>query len=358
MAAKPQADPNTKSYTDLNPIPEKSATATIVAENREAEFAAFEKVADAHGVEKEDKRVPPEQIWLKPKADDKPRNSDGKFAPKAEVKAEEAAPVEEQDVEADDTDYERAHAALIRSGFRRKELESMDRGEILKRGLKRAKALDADDEAHRTVKGIRTQPTDPKAAEQTSTSAKTPEVPQFDVSTVVGPLSKSLGLDDEGASTLREGFNQFAQMIGQNAVAPLAKKLASFEQAQTAKTEREFGEMMSSARAEVGKNIPDLSDPDTFDSVVEEMKILGPSKIYAQHATPRERFVACMKDACQRLKLTIEEPSAQQVQADAEAKSQRRYSRSTVSDRTKAPAVTPKEKEWQAFNDVADKHGL
>lgn len=290
----------------------------------------------------------PEKFWMEGR---KPaRSEDGKFAA-APVKEAEPAPAAEAAAEVDEDRMESARAALRAYGFRKKELDVLTNEEILKKGDRLAKRKEADDEAHRLAKlwreaqkaaGIEGQP------KRDSQPAKV-EVPKPDLT----KLRAALSLDDEGAKTLEETFEQFAKMVSDSTVAPLRSELESFKKAQADAQQSQQMEMLVAVQAEVGKSFPDLLDPATFEDVTKEAVAISGSKRFERYANPRERAAACYRVACQNLELESVESDSK-----SEDRSIRRDARSTVSDRSRPAPTTPKEVDRHRFNDIAAKYGL
>jgi hypothetical protein len=343
------------------PLPESNVA---VSESR----AAFDKALAKNGLEKNDTRIPPEQIWKarekavegEKKKDKQERDEIGGFKKLADVAPNAgAAPTPAHAVETDDDDeqgeddFDRAKTALRRDGFTNKEFAHMERDRILAKGLKAIKRHERTDEAYRIAKGTQSQPatgTEPAKAKDSPEPAPKPA----DFGPVLAKLKEKLALDDEGVSAL----NEFATLVGEHAAGPLRQELKLLKSQQTIERQGELGRMLQTAQAEVGESFPDLMDPDTFAEVLEEANAISGSKQFQRLTTPQARISASIKVAAINLGLEKSEESAQQVQADAEGRAQRRISRSTVGDRMKPAALNSREKDWHRFNEVADKHGI
>lgn len=329
----------------------------------------FDKALEKNGIEKKDTRVPPEQIWKarekaietekKPKQE---RDEIGGFKKLADVakpapeapKAEAAPVVDDDDDEQGEDDFERAKAALRRDGFTNKEFAHMERDRILAKGLKAIKRHERTDEAYRIAKGLQSQPVNGTEPAKAAASSPEPAPKPADFTPVLTKLKEKLALDDEGVSAL----NEFANLVGEHAAKPLREELKQLKTQQTIEKQGELGRMLASAQAEVAESFPDLMDPDTFAEVLEEANAISGSKQFQRLTTPQARISASLKVAAINLGLEKADQSDSQVQADAEDRVQRRNSRSTVGDRMKAAALNPREKDWQRFNEIADKHGL
>lgn len=332
----------------------------------EADRAVFEKVtakaAPAPAPEKP-RLVPPEVIWntgaaVKAK----------KAAAAAEAKVEAPAPEapqrsadgkfttpEKEQAAFDDAKYELARNALHRSGWTKKELDAMDPEDLVSRGLKRAKALEKDDEAHRIAKEAREAKAGPKEAGNRAQPAKTEAPKPPDVSSIIEPLSKALTLDEAGAKTLRETMEQFASVVSKSASEPLMAKLSEYEAAQATVAQRTEAELVQSAREEIGVRYPALMDTDTFDEVAETVRVLGSHPKYQQIANLQKRVNACFEDACKLQGLQPTESDSRVRDAAAE-KQMRRVSGSTVSDRTRPTPTTQAEMDREHFDQVMAKH--
>lgn len=312
---------------------------------------------------KKDTRVAPEVIWAEgakvkqqkaakaaeaaPKQDapeEPERGLDGKFT--TEEKKQEAF---------DDAKYELARNALSRSGWKKKELDAMEPEELVKRGLARAKALEKDDEAHRLAKQLREAKADPKKEGQPEQGRNPVPAKPTDWTGITKPLAEKLLLDEEGAKALRQTFEEFAAVVSKQASEPLAQRLAEYEQQQSQSNARTETELVNAAREEVGKRFPELLDPDTFETVAENVRVLGNLPKYQRIANLSGRVNACFEDACKLLGL---QPAESDSQVRDVEKAQRRASGSTVGDRARPAALTAKEKDREWFDQVTAKHGL
>lgn len=342
------------------PVAPAAPAATAPAANPDR--AAFDKALEKNGVSA-GKLVRPEEIWRKApekpaaepakKAVEEPegpvRDASGRFAPKAEEPA-----ATQNDDGPDDVDLERARHALVRSGFKKRELDAMSREEVLKRGLKRAAALDADDEAHRFVKS-RSDGAKPTAGENGQGKDDAPARPtpkQLELDPILKPLAENLGLDEGGVSALKTALSEVARVAAENAVSSVAATTQETE------AQRQLQTALGAAQAEVGKLYPDLLDPDTFSEVLEEVDVIGRSALYQRIANPQERINRVIRDACQRMGLENAALSDSQVRPADLARDQRRHARSSVSERTQPPATTRREFEFERFQEAALKHGL
>lgn len=316
-----------------------------------------------------DTRVPPEVIWntgaaVKAK---KAAEAAAKQAPQ-EVPAPEAEPeraldgkftTPEKKQEAfDDAKYELARNALSRSGWKKKELDAMEPEDLVKRGLQRAKALEKDDEAHRLAKELREAKANPKKEGQTEQGRNPAEVKLPDLNGVIKPLAEKLLLDEEGAKTLKQTLEEFASVYSKTAVAPLQERLAQYEQMQAESGARTEAELVTSAQAEVGKRFPELLDPDTFETVAENVRVLSNLPKYQKIASLTGRVNACFEDACKLLGLQPSESDSQVRDEAAAEKALRRVSGSTVSDRTRPTPTTQAEIDRETFDSVMAKHGM
>lgn len=339
--------------------------AVKAAEERANFDKAMEKVDEARA--QEDTRVPPEEIWKtsekKPKAKEpeeedlrdlpepvRERDETGRFKAKAEEKA--------QAVEADDDELERAKQALIRSGFRQKELSTMPRDELLSRGLKRAKALEADDEAHLYAKMSRKGSGDPSSkSEKKSEAVSTePALPALDLKGVSKPLLDEGWIDEKGASALESVLEKVAE----SAQKPLLGRIGELEQRLSAQTETQGAIYLENARKELLGKYPGLAEPETMKSVSEEMQDAAESKRrmerYRQIPTIQARYVAAMEDAAHALRLETDDSGAAEKQRADTDKVRRRNGRSSVNDRTRPVPTNARDAERQRFDDIMDRH--
>jgi len=338
------------------------------------ERAVFEKVmpktasapapvSAAPMAQPEARMVKPEELWrdgqvFKDKKAAKVADAAKPAAPEAEperaLDGKFTTPEKKQEA-FDDAKYELARNALSRSGWKKKELDAMEPEDLVKRGLQRAKALEKDDEAHRFAKEAKESRATTPATGKTEQVSKPAEFKLPDTSKLLEPLAKSLALDEEGAKALRGAFEEFASMYSQTAVAPLQQKLAEFEQMHVQSTARTEQELVNSAREEVGKRFPDLLDPDTFEKVAENVRVLGNLPKYQEIASLPGRVNACFEDACKLLGL---QPAESDSQVRVDAKAQRRASGSTVGDRARPTPTTQKERDRERFDELMAKHGL
>lgn len=332
-----------------------------------APVPAAEAITPKVEVPKKDTRVAPEVIWAegaKVKEQKAARAAETKAAAPAPEEPERSEPerdlsgkftTEEKKQEAfDEAKYELARNALSRSGWKKKELDAMEPDDLIKRGLKRAAALEKDDEAHRVAKELRESRSTPTASGKTEQVSKPAEFKLPDTSKLIEPLAKTLVLDEAGAKALKETFDQFASTYSETVVAPLQQKLSAFEQMQQQAGARSEADLITSAREEVGKRFPDLLDPDTFETVAENVRVLGNLPKYQKIANLTGRVNACFEDACKLLGLQPAESDSQVP--DADGKAQRRASGSTVGDRARPAALTQKEKDRERFDSIMAKN--
>jgi len=339
-----------------------------------AERAAFDKAmekVDQARVEEpapvEDTRVPPEEIWKesKPKArkEEKAEEPEARDLPEpvrerdenGRFKAQEEA--KEEQPEADEDDLERARNALMRSGFRAKELSTMPRDELLKRGLKRAKALEADDEAHLVAKEYRS-----RSGETTSKSDKASEArsteparPAIDLNGISKPLLEKGFVDEQGASALDEVL----KTVAERAQEPLLNRVAELEQRLRSTDETQEATFLEGARKELVGRIPGLAEPETLSSVVEAMQSLSGQKYfqerYRQMPSVQARYVAAMEDAASILRLERDEDGAAERQSAQVDRAGRRNGRSTVNDRSRPAPTSARDAERSRFDNIMDR---
>lgn len=351
--------------------PPPAPTKADPVQERAAFDKAMEKVDAARAAEPagpepviEDTRVPPEEVWKsgppkKPKGEPPPdeeepppqeraRDENGRFAPKDEPKEEQP--------EADEDEFERARSALLRSGFRAKELSTMERDELLKRGLKRAKALEADDEAHHFAKEYRsrngeTPSKSDKASEARSTE---PARPAIDLKGISKPLLEKGFVDEQGASALDEVL----KTVAEKAQEPLLNRVAELEQRLRSTDETQEATFLEGARKELVGRIPGLAEPETLSSVIEAMQTLAGSKLaerYRQMPSVQDRYIAAMEDAANILRLERDENGAAERQSAHADRSARRNGRSTVNDRSRPAPTNARDKERAHFDNIMDR---
>jgi hypothetical protein len=334
----------------------------------EKERALFDKSMDASGAPSvaapaQAKTVTPEEIWAvgaKVKEQKAAKAAEAKPTAAPEVEPERAldgkfTTPEKQKETFDEAKYELARNALSRSGWKKAELDAMDPSELVKRGLKRATALEKDDEAHRLAKEAREAKAAPKKEGQTEQGRNPVSATPPDLSGIIKPLAEKLALDEDGAKALRQTFEEFASIYSKTAVEPLQSRLAEFEQMQQQSSARTEAELIDHAREEVGKRFPDLLDPDTFETVAENVRVLGNLPKYQQIANLTGRVNACFEDACKLLGL---QPAESDSQVRDAAKAQRRASGSTIGDRARPAATTQKERDRERFDQAMAKAGL
>lgn len=354
----------------LQDAPPPAPTKPDPAVERAAFDKAMEKVDEARAAEPqaapvEDTRVPPEEVWRagppkKPKGEPAPdeedgssdveraRDENGRFAPKQA--AQEAQP------EADEDEFERARSALLRSGFRAKELSTMPRDELLKRGLKRAKALEADDEAHHFAKEYRSRSGEsPSKSDKTSEARSTePARPAVDLKGITKPLLDQGFVDEKGASALDEVL----KTVAEKAQEPLLNRVAELEQRLRSTDETQEATFLEGARKELVGRIPGLAEPETLSSVIEAMQTLAGSKLaerYRQMPSVQDRYIAAMEDAANILRLERDENGAAERQSAQADRSARRNGRSTVNDRSRPAPTSARDKERAHFDNIMDR---
>jgi hypothetical protein len=347
------------------PAPEPTK-ADPVAE-RAAFDKAMEKVDEAREVEApapvEDTRVPPEEVWkesapkkaAKEERDEAPaepeiaRDDSGRFKAKDEPKEEQP--------EADEDEVERARNALMRSGFRAKELSTMPRDELLKRGLKRAKALEADDEAHLVAKEYRSRNGESlsksdKASEARSTE---PARPAIDLKGISKPLLDKGFVDEQGASALDEVL----KTVAERAQEPLLNRVAELESRLRSSDETQEATFLEGARKELVGRIPGLAEPETLSRVVEVMQSLSSQKTlqdrYRQMPSVQDRYVTAMEDSANILRLERDEDGAAERQSVDADRARRRSGRSTVNDRSRPAPTNARDAERARFDNIMDR---
>lgn len=291
----------------------------------------------------------PEKIWneaaaqkarfAKKKGDEKP--SAPEPAPVADRSAERAdEPTDtEQDGGDDDQEnpeLERAKTALLRSGFRKKELASMSHKEILTRGLARARALEATDEAWNLAKSAKAVA--PKA--DSSKTETTPSEQLPDLKEALQPLAKELLLDERGAAALEEAFRKI--------LTPIVAKAASQPAANTGRDE--LSTNLEAARKELIGMYPQLVDPIIVDQVTAQMDALSASPKYRVHGTAKDAFRAVMQDACMVLGLDAEEVEAD-TDRDDDRKA-RRHSRSTPTGKSSVNGAASANPDRAAYDHI------
>lgn len=318
------------------------------APEKSADRIAFDK-AIAKNAPAPVKTSPPEKIWDEGRAFSKRVAESKEVAAPAPAPAPESSPVVEDDNEPDE-EFDSAKTALRNLGFRKKHLDTMDRAEILSRGSKAIKRLEADAEAHRIAKEWREAQRAPGKVDESKPDSQPAKKP-LDLKPVIGKLRETLSLDDAGAETLRETFEQFAGLVSESTAAPLREELTKFQKAQEAKSHME---MLARSQAEVGKSFPDLLDPETFAEVTKEAVAISGSKQFERYATPQERATACIRVACTNLGLKTDESDSK-----SEERTARRDARPTISDRARPTTpTTQRDADWQAYRNAMNKHGL
>lgn len=282
----------------------------------------------------------PEQIWYEGNRHKERRDKEAAartglqavkdaVLPTAEPDKQAAPPAKESEEAQDEPnpEFDRAKNALIRSGFKHKELSTMSREEVLKRGLARARALDADDAAHELAKTAKATPT--KTDTSTSGQQKKLELP--DLKSALAPVAKQLLLDDEGATALEKAFNDI--------LTPIVSKLGA-EQQPAPKADTGTLAAVETTRKELSGMFPQLVDPRTFESVVEQMDYYAQkSAKYSSMPSAQDAFRALMQDACTVLGLEREE-TEEKDQGDQDERQVRRHSRSTPTGRMMSRTVT------------------
>lgn len=312
-----------------------------------------------------DRRVPPEEIWKErakaPPPSERERDENGKFVAKVEAGPDSDAPKlrgsnegdAKNNAEVDEEELARADSALVRSGFRKKELSTMPIAERLARGLKRAAALEADDEAHRIAKAHRSEKagTSEEHERRGKAVSTEPAMPALDLDGVVKPLAKDWALDDERSSTLKTFANGLAEAVAK----PLLKEIRSLKEQAANQVDAQEASLLNGARKELVGKFPQLAEPEVFKKTYERMQLRSNFPEYQDMPTLEARYVACLRDSCVDLKLDVDtDPEAERQTARSE-RDERKYARSTVTDRPKPDAATPKEREWNRFNDIMDK---
>jgi hypothetical protein len=367
--------------TSVEPTRPYTPPAGITQDQAKAnDVAAFERASALMGDDGEEgdgltTYSKPEKIWEEgrksaeakaeqKKAADRVRGADGKFAPAS--KAPEPEPGSKStvpDEEHAEMEVERARLALIRSGFKAKEIDAMAHEDMLKRGLKRAKALEADDEAHGLVRGLKKPAADTAKTESGGEPAKAQASKPLDVSAMVTPLARELGLDEAGASTLKQSYEQLAEALTKHTEEQVRARLDGVTQAQDAvRTHQVFAD----AQVEVGERFPDLLDPSKFDlGIAFALSLMKEASEHPEHpvnqqlqryATPKERAAHLLEAYAYAAGYEAQETGDESE--DRRERKLRSHARSTVSDRSRPAPTTQHERDRAVFYDVMAKHGI
>lgn len=348
-----------------------SAPAPTAEDKRSADQAAFDSAYlgfddEPEAPVQEGRTSTPEEIWKEARDNNKAkedatraRGPDGKFVP-----AKAAAPAAKADApEAEDKDtgsLRRAELklALVRSGFDEDQIADMERkGTFEKKATKREAALKADDEAHRIAREVKKPAADTGKTENRGEPAKAPAAKPLDVSPFVTPLAKDLGLDEAGASTLKQTFEQLAEAVTKHAESQVQARFESMTEAQQAQAGQQ---VFVAAQVEVGERFPDLLDPTKFEEALEVVAELAKTRVVSEQlqrfATPKEKANHLLEAAAHALKYE-ETESGDESEARRE-RTLRAHARSTVTDRSRPTPATALEADKAFFDDVMAKHNL
>ncbi len=271
-----------------------------------------------------------------------------------------AEPVAEADVSAPTTpavsippdDLARARLAMIRSGFLPSEVDALEPAQILERGSKRQKAIEADDEAWRDANEWRSKksqaPTDRKDQAQPLSTERAAPAPDLKAS--LKPLADALLLDESGLELMERSFASLVQ----TAVQPLRAELDTLKQTGTKRDERGEQVVIESARAKLVDQIPELADPARYREVYAEMEALATRPKYQAFKSAPEAAEALMRDAAQIAGLQAVSPSLK----DEERKRQRADSRTTLPpSTTEAGPQTLRDQQWRYFKHIREHPG-
>ncbi len=295
------------------------------------------------------------------------READGTFASaetddSLELPASPATESNETDDALRTLEYERA---LYRSGFDKDQIAAMKQnGSFETKGLARVTALKADDEAHSFFRTHRNADSpNGKTENQNGQPSQAPALEPLDVEPLVKPLAAELGLTESGASTLKQSFEQLAEVLTKRAEKQIEQGLGRVSEAQAAQAGQQ---VFVDAQVEVGKRIPELLDPTKFGKALKfAASLIKDAKEDPDHpvneqlsrfATPREK-AAHLLETYANVSGFKAKPSGEVVQSRGE-KILRDNARSTVGDRTRTAPLTEREVDIYAFNDSMAKQGL
>lgn len=247
--------------------------------------------------------------------------------------------------------------ALVRSHYTEKQISEMERdGTFEKVGTKRAMALKADDEAHSFLREHRKPAADDGKTENREPARKAEQSEPLDLDPLIKPLAAKLGLEEDGASTLKESFEKLAEVVTKRAEKQIQRGLEGVSDAQAAQRGQQ---VFADAQVEIGVRCPDLLDPKKFDEALEVVSELAKTQVVQRQlqrfATPKEKALHLLSAAANALEYEVK-PSGSVIQARGE-KELRAHARSTISDRARPAPSTQREKDWAAYNDSMAKHG-
>lgn len=208
-----------------------------------------------------------------------------------EESASEAAVETQDDVVADQqptktntdpssTRYERARAALKRSGLSDDEFKGLSREQIIRRGLKLAREQDRQASTFAENQQLREQLRKAQTASSTANGATHSGVPAPSAADRLGELLAKHGLDvDDAAKADFRGL--LSPLLDEN-----AKLKADLEQRSQANgSEANQKVRVEKVRAELAKVIPELGDHDDFADVLRMMDKLGDVPRFANALT-------------------------------------------------------------------------
>lgn len=235
-----------------------------------------------------------------------------------------------------------ARLALIRSGFKPKEVDAMPRAELLQRGAARAKHLAKEDAAFESQ---RHKKAESSKGNREQNGEETQPAPLFKADALKS-LAKTLGLEDSEAKGLEGPLTEF--------IAPIVAKVKELETALQAQASSAQESAIDQARQQLRERFPELDDPDRFEEVEETMQVLAQLPKYRSGGSFTSRVSQLMRDAAVNagLQESTKNEDAARSESERDARKERRANGRPTSDVRGAPKPATKAAQDRAFFDA------
>lgn len=322
-----------------------AATKDEIASKLAADKAIFDKVTSGIELARED--GPDEGRLTAGRAEPDDDRAGGKGNKDKKEHSEES----DEDAEGEDDEEEPqsdvARQALLRSGFTKREIAAMPQAEMLRRGLRRAKALEADDNAHRIARETSRHK---EAGHEGTTNGAVPAPSAVDLKAKLKPFAEKLMLDDDAVAALAGAIEASNEPLRKQVTELAANATRDQEEAT-----QEQAAAIGKARKELGERFSELADPQVYEEVLEQMKLMASGKKYRRQESAEKAMQALMADAAVALDLEEDESEEREEASQSrrtDERKQRARSRSTATSRSARPGTDPRERDLAVFRHV------
>lgn len=254
--------------------------------------------------------------------------------------ADEAAEQPAGKKRASDAEIAIARAALIRSGFRPKEVDALPVSELVQRGQAAQKRLAEADRAFELVRNTKSKKSR-DADDGGSEAEQAAPLPTVDPEALTS-LAKTLGLEGSEAKSLEGAMTSL--------VKPLLDRIQEQQKQLDGLVGNSTNQIIESARQQLVGEFPELDDAERQDELTEAMQAL--SSLSKYRGIPASlRATALMRDACLACGFTHDNSAEDERKSESERevrKARRQHGRPT-SDIRRTPTTASKEEKDRAF---------